>query len=152
MGSGGGVDGIDTGADDGTTNLQQVVRRAVVLRGRVGNQGMAGHGRGPMTFPTQESLRPAGPVAPSNTGRSCPMSDGSILPLLHPRLLAQLHGWPVDEVRRSSFQRRRFELFSRAVKGLNAMARYSDFSDSPTNKVWLFAACLWLMPDLTFSK
>ena len=70
-------------------NLQQVVRRAVVLRGR-------GDSRGIMTFLAWESIRPSSLVAPLNTGRSRPRSDGSTLPLAHPRLLAQLLGWPVD--------------------------------------------------------
>ena len=57
-----------------------------------------------MTYLAQESLRPA-PSAPSNTARSRFRSDGSTLPLTHPRLLAQLLlGWLVDEVRSSSFQ------------------------------------------------
>ena len=39
-GSGGGVDGMDTGAADGTIKSTISVKRAVVLRGRVGNQGI----------------------------------------------------------------------------------------------------------------
>ena len=70
-----------------------------------------------MTLPAQESLRPAARVAPSNTGRLRPRSDGSFLPLAHSRFLAQPLGWLVDEV-----QRKRFELFSHAIGGLNAMA------------------------------
>ena len=85
-------------------------------------------------------------VAPSNTGRSRPRLDGSILPLTHPRLLAQLLEWPVDEVKRSSFQRKSFEALSRALGGLN---RISPVLQIRCNKMWLLPACLWLMPDLT---
>ena len=70
----------------GPENLQQLVRSAVVLRGRVGNQRIPA--------PRRPSLR--------NHDVSGAGVDRSVLSLAHPRLLAQLLVWPVDEVKRSS--------------------------------------------------
>ena len=119
-------------------DLQQVVRRKGIP---------ASHGWGIMSFSAQESLKLATPAAPSNTGRSRPRSDGSILTLAHPRLLAQLFGWLVDMAKRSSFQRKRFGWFSRAIGGLNAMAGHSDFSNSLKSLQQDVAARCWSPVD-----
>ena len=110
----------------GPANLPQVIRRAVSSKkgGKTRAYPLtAGHGQGILTFLAGESFRPTTPVAPLNTGLLPPRSDGSILFLARPRVLSQLLGWVVDEVKRSSFQRKRFELLSRASGGLNAARR-----------------------------
>ena len=127
----------------GPANLQQAVSRSLVLRGRWETRAYplpAGYVWGITTLLPQEPLRPASPVTPSITDRSRPRSDGSILPLAHPRLRAQLLGWLVDEVNRPSF-RRRFELFWRARRGLSAMAviRISLIHRNRCKKMWLLS-------------
>ena len=123
----------------GPANLQQVVERAVVLRGRVGNQGI----------PTTSRPRPGNhdvsstrvfQAGRSDRDRVVPKSDGSILPLAHPRTSCPTSwGSLVGNVKRSSFQRKRFELFS-------PMAGQSDFSDSSNSLQQDVAArCLFLV-------
>ena len=65
LGSGGGVGGTDTGAEDGTSKPSTGGQK-VVLRGRVGNQG---HGRRIMTVPAQESRRKTRPTSCGSTIR-----------------------------------------------------------------------------------